>query len=541
MSLGWRAGRTKSHSRGQVLPLTAIFMIVLLGFTALAVDYGTFLLARRDYQNVSDSAALAGSAHLARPIDNAKRAEARAAAWEVIGRKLGLAGPFPTTDTASGSPYVESGWSIWVSTPPTGAGAKYTGNSSITGTSSIFVRIEKANPSFLARVFGINGRVIDGWATAGNLPSRWAVLALCPKGGACPSNTESITLSGTTTHLNVVDGDLGSNWGMKIAGNGDLQLIGDSNAYLADTTCGPSLFDCYPDPTNVNNGTNTGAANARLVQTLPALIDDPTYPPPSWIDNSTAVPWRGNASHDLTIPGGSGVTQGASTAGVTCGTASPVRIGPGRYNDITLQGSGSCVILDPTFGLTLNQRPGIFLIDGDLDIGNNSFLIGDGVTIFFSSGATKFNPTGSIVLNNGNALNVLNQSSTVIPPAAAKFGAWTTSGNTPWALASGSPVTTTWTTPTGPEVGIATYIRKNLSGSPTNIFQMAGQSGIIFQGVLYGPKDNIVVNGGSAQAAVGQIVGWTVSYAGNVTIAQTYDGPAEARSYLLEPRTGQGD
>lgn len=540
MSLG-QVGRKAGRDGGQVLPLTALFMIVLLGFTALAVDYGTFLLARRDYQNVSDSAALAGSAHLARPITNAKRADARAAAWEVIGRKLGLLGPFPTADTASGSPYVEAGWSIWVSTPPTGAGSKYTGNSSITGTSSVFVRLEKVNPSFLARVFGINGRVIDGWATAGNLPSRWAVLALCPKGGDCPNTAESITLSGTNTRLRVVDGDLGSNWGMKIAGNGELQLIGDSNAYLADTTCGPSLFDCYPDPTNVNNGTNTGAANARLVQTLPAIIDDPNYPLPSWIDNSTAVPFRGNANHDVTIPNGSGVTLNPATANVSCGTASPIRIGPGRYRDITLQGSNSCVILDPTFGLTANQRPGIFVIDRDIDIGNNSFLIGDGVTIFFSTSARPFNPTGSIVLNNGNALNVINQSSTVIPVGAVKFGAWTTSGNSPWSLAAGSPVTTTWTTPTGSEVGVTFYIRLLSNGSPTNIFQMAGQSGIIFQGVLYGPKDNIIVNGGTSQAAIGQIVGWTVSYAGNVTIGQTYDGPAEARSYLLEPRTGQGD
>lgn len=538
----------EDRERGQVLPLTALFLLVLFAFTALAVDYGVYLLARRDYQNTADSAALAGSAHLSRPITSGKRDDAREAAWEVVGRKLGLTwsnatppGSPPAADTAASSPYTEGGWSVWVSTPPTGAGAKYIGDPAITGTSSIFVRIERLNPSFLARTFGINGRTIDAWATAGNLPSRWAVLGLCPRGGNCPSTAESITLSGTNTILRIVDGDLGSNWGLKIDGTGQLQLIGDSKAYLADTTCGASRFDCYDDPANVNNGTNTGTANARQVQTLPAIIDDPNYPLPPWIDNATAVPFRGNASHDLDIASGSGITQAGNTANVSCGTGSPIRIGPGRYRDITLMGSGSCVILDPTFGLTTGQRPGIYVIDRDLDIGNNSFLIGDGVTIFFASGARAFNPTGSIVLNNGNALNIINQTSTVIPADAAKYGAWTTAGNTPWAPAAGSPVTTSWVTPTGREVGIVFYVRRASSGTPTNIFQMSGQSGIIFNGVLYGPNDNIIVNGGSAQAAIGQVVGWTVSYAGNVTIAQTFDGPADERSYLLEPRTGQGD
>jgi hypothetical protein len=53
--------------------------------------------------------------------------------------------------------------------------------------------------------------------------------------------------------------------------------------------------------------------------------------------------------------------------------------------------------------------------------------------------------------------------------------------------------------------------------------------------------DNVGVSGSGSQAAVGQIVGWTVTYNGNTVIIQQFDGLSEAFSLLLEPRTGQPD
>ncbi|HEU0236387.1 MAG TPA: pilus assembly protein TadG-related protein, partial [Candidatus Limnocylindrales bacterium] len=200
------------YERGQVLAIGALFLVVLLGFTALAVDYGTYLLARRQYQNIADAASLAGSVHMTRPITNQDRADARTAAWESLRRQMGLtfapSGNPPTGDTGQGAPYQENGWSIWVDVPPSAAGSDYPGSTSISGSTSVFVRVERQNPAFFARFFEIDGRQIRAWATAGNLPSRWAVIGLCPRNHPdCPANVESIVLAGTNTALRVIDGD----------------------------------------------------------------------------------------------------------------------------------------------------------------------------------------------------------------------------------------------------------------------------------------------------------------------------------------------
>ena len=523
------------HSRGQVLAITGLFLAVLIGFTALAIDYGTYLLARRSYQNVADAAAIAGSIYMQRPIDATKRTNARTAAWESLKAALNIPDAMPTSAQLNAGVAVTGGYTVWISTPPTDAGSNYRGDSNISGGASVFVQVLRDNPSFLARFFGITGKTIDGWATAGNQPSRWAVLALCTPAGPCPANVESIVLAGTNTTLTVVDGDMGSNWGFRINGNGPdrLRLPGDSKAYIEPLVpgyCGPSTFLCYPNP-NVSNGAGT----AKLVQTLPSLVADPAYPLPAWIDDTggatPAVPWRGNANHDVTIPNGSGTVQNAASTSVNCTAASP-RIGPGRYRDLDIR-ANSCVILDPKLMLTNGQRPGIFVITRNFNIGNSTFVIGDGVSIFWTSGAGAFNPSGGIVINNGNA------GIPGLPAGEEKQGAWTSKGVATWTAANAAG-NTSWVTPPTPDVGIAFYVRPPGSGT-TTIFNMSGQTPLIFRGILYGPKDNVGIAGAGNQAAVGQIVGWTVTYNGNSTITQTFDGPADAFSFLLEPRTGQPD
>lgn len=522
--------------RGQILAVFALFLIVLLGFTALAVDYGTYLVARRDYQNAADAGAIAGAAYMVRPLTNAKHGDAVAAAWEAVKSKLGLTSTPNETQLNGG--WVDGEWTVWVASPASDAGGNYLGDSSITGNASVYVRIERTNPAFLSRIFGINGRVIRGWATAGNLPSRWAVLGLCPRNGDCPSSTESVALSGTNTLLRVVDGDLGSNWGLKINSNANdrLQLPDDSQAYLEDVTCGPSRYLCYP-AANVSDGAGTG----KRVRVLPDLVVDPNYPEPTWIDDLvTAVPWRGDANHDVTIPNGSGTVQNSTGTNVGCNPASP-RIGPGRYRDLDIR-ANSCVILDPLYNqaapgtpLPAGQHPGVFVITRNFNIGNASFVVGDGVTIFWLSNANAFNPGGGIVINAGNA------GIAGIPAGERKYGAWTTLGNATWTTADGT-TTPTWITPASSrERGIAFYVRKRTNGTHSTIFNMSGTSPLMFQGILYGATDNVNVSGAGSQAAVGQIIGWTVGYNGNTTITQLFDGPDDARAYLLEPRTGQTD
>lgn len=59
------------ESRGQVLVITAVAMVVLLGIAALAIDLGFSWMLRRQEQNAADPAAIAAARHLKDPLGKA--------------------------------------------------------------------------------------------------------------------------------------------------------------------------------------------------------------------------------------------------------------------------------------------------------------------------------------------------------------------------------------------------------------------------------------------------------------------------------------
>lgn len=60
----------KRLERGQALVLMVLAMVVLLGFTALAVDGGMVYSDRRHYQNIADAASLAGGSQAGLTLEN---------------------------------------------------------------------------------------------------------------------------------------------------------------------------------------------------------------------------------------------------------------------------------------------------------------------------------------------------------------------------------------------------------------------------------------------------------------------------------------
>ncbi len=59
-----RRPRHAKRSRGAILPLTAIALVGLCGFVALAVDVGMLAIARAQAQDAADAAAVAGARSL---------------------------------------------------------------------------------------------------------------------------------------------------------------------------------------------------------------------------------------------------------------------------------------------------------------------------------------------------------------------------------------------------------------------------------------------------------------------------------------------
>jgi hypothetical protein len=541
----------RGRREGQTLVLFALFLVVLLGATGIAVDYGSWLKVRRDYQNVADAASLAGSVLLVRPITVAKQIEARKAAWKSIEDQLGLtldetALAAADTPVGPGYPDVATGFHMWVSTPPLGSTTPYSG--SFAGSNRVlFAWVEKDNPAFFSRILGIGDQKISAWATSGTFPNRFAVITLRKNGDPTNGNPTDFDVNGGTK-LNVIDGDVGGNWGMSVNG-------GTSQVRISSTT--GDTYGVYLTE-NVPTGGN-GWAPGQVVSwpsgtpsavQYSAEVTDPNYPAPC-----------------LTFGVGGGSCLEERAVGAFPPNATTVRVGDtcpydtttnvdrlpaGRYKDITIP-NGKCLVLDPTFNAVTGKENGIFYITGTLDINNSGLLVGDGVTLVFDRNAgLNMNAGASISLNSGNTTN---------NPLAASCGGVAGGGITNcrfggWTAKAGAGGTYTWSIGTSPtysvpgdpfERGIAAYVCKTVGptncgsgGSPsTNILQMNSSSGIDYRGMIYAPFDNVKVAGQPTHSDIGQLVSWTAQFTGGSTITQTFDGPDSGIPVLLEPHLGQ--
>ncbi len=76
------------NRRGAIAVLAAIFIIVMLGMVAFAVDLGYISMVKTQLQSAADAAALAGAA-----ATNLSQAESRAAAQQIAGMNIAAGRP----------------------------------------------------------------------------------------------------------------------------------------------------------------------------------------------------------------------------------------------------------------------------------------------------------------------------------------------------------------------------------------------------------------------------------------------------------------
>ena len=148
------------QDRGQVVVLAAGAMVVVLGFSALAIDIGFFAHTKRDLQNDADAMALAG----AQEIPDEGLANSKAQEWET---KNGV----QPSEVVS----IEFGTTCSGLSEPT----------------TITVRLERSQPTFLARALGITSGTIRACATAGR-------FSLGGGSGAVPWGLEDTCFVGAT-------------------------------------------------------------------------------------------------------------------------------------------------------------------------------------------------------------------------------------------------------------------------------------------------------------------------------------------------------
>src|ERR1700726_2055430 len=119
----------RAAERGQVMILTALLAVVILGAAALAVDLSVNTFSQRTLQNVSDAAALAGATDLGAQPTSAQQQLGITDALLTIQKneKFPAGWTGASTATACGAGYCENvthgNYTVNISTPPTGARA----------------------------------------------------------------------------------------------------------------------------------------------------------------------------------------------------------------------------------------------------------------------------------------------------------------------------------------------------------------------------------------------------------------------------------
>jgi hypothetical protein len=508
---------TRSGGRGQVLVLFGLFLLVLLGISALAVDYASWLLTDRALQNVSDHAALAGAAEFndrttsgncTGGLGQQKCYDARAQAWASINNELNLgltptiisclattgdsptAGETTSARASSGACTSEAavpfgGRTIWVSTPPPNA-ARYTnyGGKYALNFGIVWVRVDQPVRSFLGGALGIQPMPRTGWATAGSLPTDFALETFCrigigPSGGAC-SSTSGLSIDGQGG-IRLLRGDIGTNESLKVTATGGqgVQLV-EGNMFLVNDVCGTSTWRCPNGPPSqggLSNGSPSYTGkNAFYMAPLPV----PQFASPITANTriNTYDCSNADATHLCVPPKDQGSATPSGPGDWTCSTSSstPARCGIPTVTTVSGNSTVTCAgqgggnagnhyyPVGPSLGNGINPTPNQ---NNGNKYQNIDDVSGDSDTLATNPTKVDFLYTDNIAAGGSSAfiVNLGASGPRLSGPSIVRYNVFKTNNGT--ADASGNVTVTVRLLPGSGSTAIAADTAKTLTDIPT--------------------------------------------------------------------------
>jgi Putative Flp pilus-assembly TadE/G-like len=567
----------ESRERGQVLVLFLLFMVVLLASAALAIDYSSWLVARRDYQAVADAAALAGAAQLPSPgsgsgVTSAAQQNAATDALVYLSDHLGWGIARATAQGATAqylnqnAPYVVTAgtnkfcvW-IWTPTPSTSAlsgtdptcspasGVLYSPANYPGSSHKIFVRVQAARPSYFGGIVGIRSEVVSAIAVAGGVQSNYAVVTLKTRLGTS-DNQFGLTISGNGTSLVVPVGNVGSNFSARCS-SGSVGAITFPTLSLEQT-----LDAEEPPPTaTCTNANITGGT----IQQLPGYpIPDPDYftPRPSWCTDASSVPFFGECQETSgtvtknwdwapaaiypAVPTNMDLKNhtinGCNTSGTSC------TIYPGKYENITIPGGVTATLSPNCYGdaadlavpgnsshtpadsdCISNGRAGIFYLTSSapgagISVQNGGTLQGCGVLTVFDP--NEKGGSGKLKFNLSGGASIYLNDLAMPGGCTMKWDPGQKSGTTAYKWYGynqpfQNPVTV-WVRPNRTTYDLTS------TNNGSNVIVFAAGVTLHAGGAIYAPEDNSKIAGGPSGSGVGQIVAWTLTYSGGSAITET--------------------
>jgi Putative Flp pilus-assembly TadE/G-like len=552
---------SRRRERGQVLPLFALFLVVLLGFAALAIDVSGAYSARRFYRSAADAAALAGAQDLqlvgTRTVGPAERIRARQHAMDSLVAALGISGGLPgPCDTSTDVDVTDScvlGTNYHVSIKAgTTPGSTAIACQDCDPARSVQVGLRNAAFGLtFARVLGQSTWNVGVTSVAGMAFGKaYAIETLRPpKKAGSTFLVNDIDISGGSV-VNVQHGDVGTNANMDYSGVGSIMNLDSGyGMFYFDPLSGPG----WPGPPISPNQT---------VQKISTLIADPGYNYPAMRGSLGSKPCAGGPPNNCapTFTDARTSTCGAPSASAACTSAllDPLSCGveatylqtsvyssfmatqpldkvycykPGIYDPSSnskrlSSGPAEVVILMP--GAYYFKSP-----NGGLDIGG--WLLGGyrpntaGVALVFDECSNQ------CIFSGNNALTIALNAGTKFPPGTSGSAATAAIDWNNQLVQTSGPASPT------PPLLMTLLVNKDPScfvptsapfqeplgcdpGTHDKTINIAGGGSLALEGVQYAPTDNIEIAGGSSGTGhVGQIIAWTLKYSGGTHINQ--EGP----------------
>ena len=483
-------GADSCHLRGspcgQLLFLTAIAMVVLIGFAALATDVGLLWSERRRMQTAADAAAIAGATAL-------RNSESIASAADNVASLNGF-----TNGTNSAT--------IAVNNPP--ASGLYSGNSNY-----VEVIVTQPEPTYFLRVLGYDSMRVSARAVSGAINGPACVYSLDP------AAQQAIYVSGTaniTAKCGVIDNS-NSSTALDLSGTvnftaNSIGVVGDYTPHGTITVSpepvtavaaasDPLISLAEPSVATYTPASSTNAGSYSVSGTYGTVTV-----PPSVYAGGVSIQGTGNATF-------SGGTYGNGI--VVDGTSGSITFNPGQYQG---NGSGNSIHIEGTATATFSPG-GQYTFDGPVLIsGTNTLTLSPGtyyggISVTGSANLT-FNP-GTYVLAGGG-LSVTGTAT--LQGTGVTFYDTTSPGYAYGPISLKGTATSNLSAPTsGSYKGILVMQDRSIpAGSAQST--ITGTSSSTFDGVLYFPTTALAYDGTSSGSGYTSLIADTIKFTGTTTM-----------------------
>ena len=485
---------------GQILMLATIAMVILLGFSALAVDIGLLYSTRRRMQTAADGAAIAGATALRDGENYTKAAD----------------------DVASFNGFTNSQNNVAVTVSEPTLPSPYP-----SGVTYVEVDITQTVPTYFLRALGYKSMNVGARAVSGAVAGPACIYALDPT----DSSTFSLTgNSNVTSQCGVID-DSTSSSGLSLTGNITLKatsigLVGSSFSKSGNVTISPQPVEnlaALPDPLAGRAKSAAPSAGTCAQQS----------------GASGSESWSGNIG-TLTVP--AGVYKGGISVS---GNVTSVTFAAGNYgNNVNFNGNGGSLVFNP--GQYQNGGSG----DSITLNGNTATSFSAGTYTF--CGAVDIVGNSTVTLQPGKyfgGIKITGNANVTFSPGTYILagGGLTVTGNS---TLNGTGVTFYDTSATGyayAPIDLTGNETANLSAPTSGTFEgflffqdpsvavgaagatIVGNSSSTFDGIVYFPTTTITYVGNSSGSGYTILIGYTITVTGNssFTIGNNYSSLAD--------------